>query len=144
MSSRHYVLICRRPLSCREGNRLYFGPDRLHLENQWFSKWLVSSPTTRSPSEPGFSSDPPAAFTPAAAQLWTPKQRKPEKLHRFYTLYFCFAVPSWKSVFFWGGLNSTLCTIETIPVTLTIPFWIRSSQSGKDFVQMLLSCLCGT
>lgn len=60
MSSRDYILVCRRQWSCREGNRLYVGPDQRLWENlllscchgmangwsllQWGGPWASQAP----------------------------------------------------------------------------------------------------
>lgn len=93
MSSRDDILLWRRWWSCSERNRLYFGPDQRLWENLLLSccwrngKWLLPSAVRRSLGNSASSSHPLTALTLPAAQLWIPKQGKPEKLHRFYGLF---------------------------------------------------------
>lgn len=61
------------------------------------------------PGEPGFSGHLPVTSTPAAAQLWIPKQWKPEKLHRFYALSSTAILLYQAGSRVFLGLNSTVC-----------------------------------
>lgn len=133
MSSGDYLSICMRQRSCREGTRLYFGPDGLCWENWPLSGcwWAGERPVASAVRRSQVSQAPLVTLLlllhwllPGFGYPSNDNQKNYIDFMLSLPLFFFFFCTRLEVKFFWVLIP--LSAIETTPVTLMTHFWIRS------------------